>query len=90
MTRKEEIAEFYQDIADTANMEIGYWTGKALTLEEARNGLGKLIAELKTHPNYWAAKYARDARRHLDAGDIDAELADIIAQYARHGEVVYG
>lgn len=78
--------QFYVDVAITANMDIGYWTSKAMTAEEARKGVDQVIKD----EGFWAAKPIHRALLNLDAGEIDGELADIIAQYARHGEIVYG
>lgn len=83
---KTETEQFYADVACTANVDIGYWTSKALTAEEAKLGVERVIADTK----HWASKDVQRALLDLDAGDIDGELADIIAQYARHGEIVYG
>lgn len=54
-----------------------------------RKGIGLVLSgDMKVHESY--ADTLRRAERHNDAGEIDAELADIIVQAAILGDVVYG
>jgi hypothetical protein len=43
---------------------------------------------MKVHESY--VDMLRKADRHNDAGDIDAEIADLIVQAAVLGDIVYG
>lgn len=54
-----------------------------------RKGIGMVLSGATgVHESY--VDTLRKAERHNDAGDIDAELADIIVQAAILGDVVYG
>jgi hypothetical protein len=70
--------------------ETGYKDeGLDLTIDAVATGIGKIIrGEVSVHESY--RKRIAEASRENDAGNIDAEDADIIAQAALLGEVVYG
>lgn len=54
-----------------------------------RKGIAAVLSgRMNVHESYIDTLRAAD--RHNDAGDIDAELADIIVQAAVLGEIVYG
>jgi hypothetical protein len=54
-----------------------------------RKGITRLLSgDMKVHESY--VTLLRKADRHNDAGDIDAEIADLIVQAAILGDIVYG
>jgi hypothetical protein len=54
-----------------------------------RKGITRLLSgDMKVHESY--VDMLRKADRHNDAGDIDAEIADLIVQAAVLGDIVYG
>lgn len=70
---------------DDGNMQEFY----AVTLDILSHGLGKLLRnEIKM--NTRLLNTIKESNRDNDAGNIDAELADIILQAALFGEIVYG
>ena len=87
-----ELEQFYADVAETANMEIGYWTSKPATTEEARKGINMILAEIRDYqcPNWEVGQEVKRGHITRDAGYIDATAADVVIQYARFGEAVYG
>ncbi len=60
-----------------------------LTPDTVANAIGRIVRnEVKVHFSY--IKLIAGATATNDGGDIDAEAADIIAQVAILGEVIYG
>lgn len=70
--------------------ETGYKAeGLDLTLDAVATGIGRIVrGDVKIAD--FLRKQVAEASRENDAGNIDADLADCIAQAALLGDVIYG
>jgi hypothetical protein len=70
--------------------ESGYKDeGLEITLEAVEKGLDMILGELVAVAEYHRESISRASDRN-DAGDIDADDADVIVQVALFGAIVYG
>lgn len=63
----------------------GICQGHRVTLDTVAHGVSLYVKS-----DYRLAPAVRQASRENDAGDIDADLADVIVQLGIFGEIVYG
>lgn len=71
--------------------ETGYvQDGRTVTLDDVARALGMIRGDTPLHLNVRIRARIMAADRASDAGDLDADDADVIVQVAILGDVIYG